>query len=106
MQDKGCKILERNYRSAYGEIDIIAQKDELLLFVEVKTRSEHFRYSAVSAVTHKKRMCIIKTALVYKSEHKYIAQPRFDVAEVYITKEGKAKIRYIPAAFFNESEFL
>ena len=39
LQGKGYKIIQRNYRSSYGEIDIIAWHDRILVFIEVKTRT-------------------------------------------------------------------
>ena len=62
LKKQNYQILERNYRKRYGEIDIIAQKSNKLIFAEVKTRSGE-RYGTPSeAVTFSKQQKIIKTA--------------------------------------------
>jgi putative endonuclease len=80
---KGFKILERNYRSRAGEIDVIARKRDLLLFVEVKTRRSDRRGRGVLAVTPAKLGKLAAAARVYVMK----ARPRgmryrFDVVEV------------------------
>ncbi len=85
--------------SRYGEIDIIAVNQEKILFVEVKTRMEGFLYEGKTAVTREKQKRILKTAFLYLSEHKYPLQPRFDVAEIYITKQKKVYINYLENAY-------
>ena len=56
------KILDLNFNTKMGEIDIVAKKDKYIVFVEVKTRDENSWYSPVYAVTASKRKKIIKTA--------------------------------------------
>ncbi len=85
LQNKGYVVDKRNYRSRYGEIDIIAHDAEYLLFVEVKSRSGN-ETSPRSAVTLSKQAKIIKTALMYLQENNTNLQPRFDVIEVYFSK--------------------
>lgn len=60
---------------------------------------EGFLYSGKEAVTREKQKKILKTAFVYLSEHKNRLQPRFDVAEIYITREKKAYINYLKNAY-------
>ena len=92
LQKDGYRILARNYRKKYGEIDIIAQKDALICFVEVKTRSGTDYGTPAEAVTQEKQRKIILTAQAYIAEHNLDAAFSFDVIEVYLT--GK-KIRFI-----------
>ena len=55
LQRQGCKIIQRNYYSRFGEIDIIAEKDNILLFVEVKYRkNERFALATESITSQKK----------------------------------------------------
>ncbi|MDR0879834.1 MAG: YraN family protein [Clostridioides sp.] len=93
----GAEILEKNYKNNFGEIDIIANMDEKLVFVEVKSRTNlHFGYPA-EAVDLKKRHKIIKIAKYYISEHNYMDMPvRFDVIEVFL---ADTKLRHIINAF-------
>ena len=98
----GYEILERNYFCRFGEIDIIAQKDDILAFIEVKERSGRALYPGAQAVTVSKRRKIIKTASVYMSElEKDKAkdfQPRFDVLEI-TSRDGSYTVDYIEGAF-------
>ncbi len=82
LQQKGFTILERNYYKRFGEIDIIAKKDSVLAFVEVKTRRQsNFPLSQV--VTRSKQLKMVLVAKEYMSKHNYnTVDCRFDVALV------------------------
>ena len=94
LKKNGYKILERNYRQKCGEIDIIAQKGEYIIFTEVKTRAANF-------VDRRKISRIRKTAAMYIAEKQLDAYFRFDVSEVFTEPEsGKViDINYIENAF-------
>ena len=98
----GYEILERNYTVRGGEIDIIARKDERLVFVEVKTRKEGSIVSGERSVTPSKRRFIVRTADAYYRKYRQRfgeASCRFDVAAVTLEK-GKIKhVRYYVSAF-------
>lgn len=79
LLEKGYEIVERNYHSRFGEIDIIAQNSLYIVFVEVKTRDENFLVSPLEAVTAGKQRKLYKTALLYLQSHPTALQPRFDV---------------------------
>ena len=97
MTDKGYEIISRNYLKPYGEIDIIAIKDDIICFVEVKTRkSSNFAYPR-EAVNYHKQQRIIKASQMYMMENNinnYLM--RFDVVEVFTESR---KINYIENAF-------
>lgn len=95
------KILECNFHSKFGEIDIIAKRFGYLAFVEVKTRSENSFGEPSEYVDKIKQSKIIKTAYSYVFRHPYNLSYRFDVAEVKNIK-GKLKINYIKNAFIEE----
>nr|WP_319488085.1 YraN family protein [uncultured Caproiciproducens sp.] len=76
---KGYRVVARNYRSRFGEIDIIAENKEYIVFAEVKTRDEHYTVSPLEAVTAGKQKKIVKTALFYLQSNRTVLQPRFDV---------------------------
>ena len=84
LKAKGYKILCRNYRRTFGEIDIIAENDECIVFVEVKTRGENYLFEPVFAVTKDKQRKIIKTAQCYMIKNGIDKQPRFDIFEVVV----------------------
>lgn len=95
------KIRERNYRKPYGEIDIIAENKEFIVFVEVKTRKSNSLTAPIDAVNRKKQYRISKTADIYISENNIEKQCRFDVCEVYINSDNlkMTDINYIEDAF-------
>ena len=68
---KGFKILERNFRKGYGEIDIIALDDKTLVFIEVKTRSSNKYGTPFEAISPNKLRLLIKGANYYK----YVLHP-------------------------------
>ena len=94
-----------NYRSRFGEIDVIAADDEYIVFVEVKTRSPgSMTGKPREAVDARKQRKIIQTALLFLAENPTDLQPRFDVAEVYISNDPEDyTISYIANAFDSEA---
>ena len=95
----GWRIATRNFTVRGGEIDIIAEKDDIIAFVEVKSRDENAMDSGFLAVTKTKRTRIIKTAQHYLYKHECDLQPRFDVAAVKIINSQVNSIDYIENAF-------
>ena len=79
---KGFALVERNYQTRYGEIDLIVKNDRYLVFVEVKTRTPHSRMSGVTAMTRAKKQKIFKSALLYTQSAKFDLQPRFDMVDI------------------------
>lgn len=99
LKRRGFRILERNYHSRFGEIDIIGENGQYLVFVEVKTRERNGLSDPLEAVTPAKRKRLILTAESYLMDHPTTLQPRFDVAAVF-TKAGKiVGEEYIENAF-------
>lgn len=101
LQKNKYKIVARNYSKRYGEIDIIAENDEFLVFVEVKTRHENSLTMPSDSVDKRKQQRIIKTASAFLAENETEKYCRFDVSEVFV-KAGNLKlvsINYIENAF-------
>ena len=82
LTEKGFEIVERNYHSRYGEIDIIASNDKYIVFAEVKTRNISSIARPCEWVDKKNQKKIITTALLYLQNNKTDLQPRFDIIEV------------------------
>lgn len=101
---EGYKILARNYHSGRGEIDIIAQKGDELIFAEVKTRQKDGIQSPAQAVTPSKRKKLITAAKRYMYEKNPDLFPRFDVIEIYLDQNGNLSGEYdhIENAFWEE----
>ena len=83
LRKKHYKIVAANYYSRYGEIDLIAQNREFLVFVEVKLRKNNRFAQAREFVNRQKQDKIRMTASIYLSENASALQPRFDVIEIY-----------------------
>lgn len=89
------KIIKRNFKNQLGEIDIIARQKDVVVFVEVKTRTDESFGFAAEAVDSKKQQKIRNVAALYTQKHN-ISNFRFDVVEVYL-KDGR--INHIIDAF-------
>ena len=98
---KKYEIIFRNYHSQFGEIDIIALKNNELIFFEVKTRKSNFE-SAFSSVSITKQKKISKTALCFLSKNTKYDNflTRFDViALIYDQRKNSYEIKQIKNAF-------
>ena len=81
--DRGYQIVERNWRSRIGEIDLICARDDILVFSEVKTRCSDRLGAPVEAVTRDKQLRLRRLAAEYIFRHTCGGhQPRFDVVAV------------------------
>ena len=100
LKKTGYKILEKNFRKTYGEIDIIASKGENIAFVEVKTRKSDRYGTPAEFVTKEKQQKIIKCAYTYIQEQDLDAEFTFDVIEVYMENKKVKNINHIKNAFY------
>lgn len=97
--EKGYIVSARNYRTKYGEIDIIAENNKEILFIEVKTRSKSPFGKPQDYVNLQKKRRIFMTASNYLRSNGFGLKPRFDVAEVMVSGERVIEINYIENAF-------
>ncbi|MBR1531873.1 MAG: YraN family protein [Eubacterium sp.] len=99
LKKKRYKLVDYNYTSPFGEIDIIAKNKKYLLFVEVKMRDENSIASPKEFVDYAKQQKIIATAELYLAKNPTDLQPRFDIVEI-ICREGKIKsVKHLENAF-------
>lgn len=105
LRRQGYRILERNFEAKKSEIDIIAKKDNLIAFVEVKTRTLGHESAKeprpASAVTTEKQRKIISAASYYMSRTHKEARMRFDIIEVFLEENRKKpkEIKHLPGTF-------
>lgn len=94
------EIIAQNYFSSYGEIDIIARQKNLLIFVEVKSRSSSFE-AAFSSVSVSKQKKLVKTAMHFLSRNKRYEEmfTRFDVIAIVKDQSGGYKLNHMQDAF-------
>lgn len=98
LSQKGCTILRRNWRCPHGEVDIIAQEGDTILFVEVKAR-HHIGYALPrEAVDERKQARLRQCAELYLNLFCPAAPCRFDVIEVW-WQSGRAHVRWLREAF-------
>jgi len=92
LRKHGYRIIERNFKVRYGEIDIICEKDDILVFVEVKTRIGHAYGLPEEAVTPRKLREIIKTAEYFTVLHHELSSSlRIDVIGIELTDDGQIR---------------
>lgn len=86
LQKKGYKIIDRNFRRGYGEIDIVAVSDDTLVFIEVKTRISGEFGTPLEAITSWKLKALIRTAQFYKLTHQKLPDSlRIDAVSVMLS---------------------
>ncbi len=100
LQQRGLKLIERNYRTQRGEIDLIMQQDKTLVFVEVRLRTNERFGSAAESITPRKQGRIIAAAQRYLQQQPSPLTCRFDV--VAISGKEAPSINWIPNAFQSE----
>jgi putative endonuclease len=98
---RGYRIRERNYRTRRGEIDIVAEHRDTLVFIEVKARSSDEYGTPLESVTSWKARRIAGVAATYLGRReKRERLTRYDVVEVYLTAEGRVtRIGVVEGAF-------
>jgi len=102
LRSHGLKLLQRNFISRFGEIDLIMEDEETVVFIEVKYRKSSQRGSGADAVTFHKQGRISRTAAWYlaKNPHRAGQYCRFDVISIQPQK-GDRGISWIKSAFYS-----
>ncbi len=100
LKEQGIDVKIQNYRQKTGEIDIIAQDGDCLVFVEVKTRKNLAFGLPFEAVTRKKQAQLTRVAMDYISRNKISQQAiRFDVISVLMIHGRKPQIEHLTNCF-------
>jgi putative endonuclease len=106
LKKNGYKIILRNYKNRFGEIDIIARDKDALCFIEVKTRSSDRFGLPQEAISAFKKRQLTKVALGFLKEKVLLnVKARFDVVAVIDSAEGNIKTELIKDAFEIEGAF-
>jgi putative endonuclease len=96
LERQGLKIVERNYRCRFGEIDLVARSGELLVFVEVRARKSEAFGGAAGSITATKRRRIVAAARHFLATHKVDRACRFDVV---LVRGSEQRVEWITDAF-------
>ena len=99
LKKKGYLIRKRNYRFYGAEVDIIAEKDKVIVFVEVKARESDYLSDVALLVPMKKQKQIIKAADAYLKENDLSNEGRFDIVIAIINSKHK-KLDHLEDAFY------
>lgn len=99
LRKKKYKLLDANYITRFGEIDLIACNKKFICFVEVKQRDVRSIAAPCEFVDKPKQKKIISCAQLYLATHSTKLQPRFDVVEVYTDNNKINSIKHLENAF-------
>jgi len=104
LQRNGLQLLEQNFRSRFGEIDLIMRDRACICFIEVKYRASPDFGGAYASIPLYKQRKLIKTALYYLACHPQYANRdlRFDALLIQRQRDGAEQIEWIPNAFYAE----
>lgn len=100
LKEKGLKILETNWRHLRAEIDIIAMEGEILVFLEVKTRTSEYFGPPEMFVTPQKEKLMVRAAHAYMQQIKHEWEIRFDIVSVLFRNQKDYEVRHLPDAFW------
>jgi len=95
LQTQGLRLITQNFSCRMGEIDLIMQHNDSLVFVEVRYRKNKTFGGAAASITRIKQRKIIRTALFYQQKHAPKSCMRFDVVAI----EGDNQLQWFPSAF-------
>ncbi len=99
LERDGYTVLERNVRSRMGELDIVAEKGEVLCFVEVRSRSTDAQGDPALTVSRAKQRKVVLAAMAWLQRQRLFEREiRFDVASV-VGRGQDARVELIPNAF-------
>ncbi len=102
LRERGYTVVDTNYRTRLGEVDIVAKTSGYIVFAEVKLRASDRFGEAREFVDFRKQRRLRSAALFWLREHPTGLQPRFDVIEVYAPyglETKRPRINHIKNAF-------
>ena len=101
LEEKGYRILDTNWRHGRDEVDIIAMDGDMLVIVEVKTRSTDSYGEPEESVNPAKERFLIRATEAYLDEKDMDAECRFDIVSIILNKD-RFRIKHIEEAFYPE----
>ncbi|MDR2009348.1 MAG: YraN family protein [Bacteroidales bacterium] len=99
LKHKNYSVIERSWHYKHKEIDIIAFDNDVLVFVEVKSRTDNYWGNPEEFVTKRKQKFLIEAAEQYINEQKFSGESRFDIIAITFGKNDH-KIEHIENAFY------
>lgn len=89
LQKKGYRVIEQNYRTRYAEIDLIARSDDILVFIEVKTRKDERLGTPEESIKKGKIRRLIRNAEAYAARMSYAGKSRIDAICIVLDENGR-----------------
>lgn len=99
LEKRRYKLIDVNYSTRFGEIDLIMKKGRYICFIEVKMRNKSSIAQPKEFVDYNKQQKIISTAQMYLAQNSTKLQPRFDVIEVFCENNSIKLIKHLENAF-------
>lgn len=99
LKRKRYKLIDANYSTRFGEIDLIMTKGKYICFIEVKMRNQNSIAAPVEFVDYRKQKKIIASAEIFLAGTAIDLQPRFDIIEVYTENNNIKCIKHLENAF-------
>lgn len=100
LESLGFRILAKNWRTGRAEVDVIAQDENTIVFVEVKTRSSDRFGPPEFFITPQQQRMLAGAASVYCEKIAHPGEIRFDVVSIIMRDDGKVKLEYLKDAFW------
>ena len=95
LKERGYEIIEQNYRSRFGEIDLVARTGEELVLVEVKTRRGKGFGSPMEAITHRKKQRLRRVGMAWAQRRRWKGPIRFDAIGVEMRDSKEPRIEHL-----------
>ncbi|MDH3218615.1 MAG: YraN family protein [Gammaproteobacteria bacterium] len=104
LEHQGLQLLQQNFRSRFGEIDLVMRDRDSICFVEVKFRGSLAFGGAANSLPRSKQRKIIRTALTFLATHDKLKglAPRFDALLIQQQSDGSDRLEWIKNAFYAE----
>lgn len=100
LTSKGYKILHRNWHFGHKELDLVARKADIIVVVEVKTRTTDYWEEPKESVRRKKQKMMVEAADGYIQRHQLNCDVRFDIVSIVLTPGMPPVIEHIEDAFY------
>ncbi len=100
LTSKGYKVLHRNWHYGHKELDLVARKDNIIVVVEVKTRTTDYWEEPKESVRRKKQKMIVEAADEYIQRYQLSCEVRFDIVSIILTPGMPPEIEHIEDAFY------
>mgnify|MGYP000480176438 CR=1 FL=1 len=100
LLSSGYQILERNYRFSKAEVDLIVKKDDILIFVEVKTRSSSYFGQPEEFVSQNQEQLLFDAANHYMEQIGHDWEIRFDIISILYRNKNNYQLKHLKDAFF------